>query len=215
VKPDPREPVHDDGAPFAREGASPRLAAPSPLGAAFRLRDLLSTPSMVSLSRLPLALLFATSLERPRIACALLAAAGLSDILDGWLARRTGRVTATGALLDPIVDKLFVVTATLALLRAGHLAAADVLRLAAREFGELPVLARALRSRGSDSRGLQVPRSNHLGKAATMLQFASLVAAVLRSTWLDSLLWATAVGGMMAALGYWSDVQRAPVNEPR
>lgn len=38
----------------------------------------------------------------------LLVIAGLSDALDGYLARRYGWFTRLGALLDPIADKLFV-----------------------------------------------------------------------------------------------------------
>ena len=34
--------------------------------------------------------------------------AGVSDALDGWLARRFGWRTATGAILDPIADKLLI-----------------------------------------------------------------------------------------------------------
>lgn len=39
----------------------------------------------------------------------LLVIAGLSDALDGFLARRYGWFTPLGAMLDPIADKLFVV----------------------------------------------------------------------------------------------------------
>ncbi len=42
-------------------------------------------------------------------AFALFVAAGLSDIWDGWLARRYDLITDTGKLLDPIADKLLLV----------------------------------------------------------------------------------------------------------
>lgn len=32
----------------------------------------------------------------------------ISDVVDGWYARRFGCVSATGALLDPLADKLFI-----------------------------------------------------------------------------------------------------------
>ncbi|MFN3785437.1 MAG: CDP-alcohol phosphatidyltransferase family protein, partial [Thiothrix sp.] len=35
--------------------------------------------------------------------------AGLSDALDGFLARRYGWFTRLGAILDPVADKLFVI----------------------------------------------------------------------------------------------------------
>ncbi|EIJ36200.1 CDP-alcohol phosphatidyltransferase [Thiothrix nivea DSM 5205] len=44
------------------------------------------------------------------LALALLVVAGLSDALDGFLARRYGWFTRLGAILDPVADKLFVVS---------------------------------------------------------------------------------------------------------
>ena len=35
---------------------------------------------------------------------------GISDWLDGWAAMRLGQQTSSGALLDPVCDKLFVLT---------------------------------------------------------------------------------------------------------
>jgi CDP-diacylglycerol--glycerol-3-phosphate 3-phosphatidyltransferase len=40
----------------------------------------------------------------------LFAVGAATDRLDGYLARRHGMVTATGAWLDPLADKLFVIT---------------------------------------------------------------------------------------------------------
>ncbi len=39
--------------------------------------------------------------------------AGVTDLLDGWIARRYNMVTDFGALMDPLADKIFVVTAFL------------------------------------------------------------------------------------------------------
>lgn len=48
--------------------------------------------------------------ESYALALALLVLAGLSDALDGFLARRYGWFTRLGAMLDPVADKLFVVS---------------------------------------------------------------------------------------------------------
>lgn len=40
----------------------------------------------------------------------LFVAAGLSDAVDGWLARRNGGGNSVGALLDPVADKALLVT---------------------------------------------------------------------------------------------------------
>jgi CDP-diacylglycerol--glycerol-3-phosphate 3-phosphatidyltransferase len=41
-------------------------------------------------------------------ALAFFIAGGITDFLDGWLARRLNQVSAFGALIDPIADKVFV-----------------------------------------------------------------------------------------------------------
>lgn len=48
--------------------------------------------------------------ESYALALVLLLLAGLSDALDGFLARRYGWFTRLGAMLDPVADKLFVVS---------------------------------------------------------------------------------------------------------
>ncbi|MGI6587052.1 MAG: CDP-alcohol phosphatidyltransferase family protein [Gracilibacteraceae bacterium] len=45
-----------------------------------------------------------------RIAMVLFAAAGLTDILDGFIARRCNLVTRLGTVLDPLADKLMLLT---------------------------------------------------------------------------------------------------------
>lgn len=52
---------------------------------------------------------------RYRIALALFLLAGISDGLDGVLARRLGGTSRLGAFLDPIADKIFVVGVYLAM----------------------------------------------------------------------------------------------------
>jgi CDP-diacylglycerol--glycerol-3-phosphate 3-phosphatidyltransferase len=64
---------------------------------------------LISLSRLALAAAFVHYAAHPVIAVAILCAAGISDWLDGWVARKLGKGTRLGALLDPVCDRLFVV----------------------------------------------------------------------------------------------------------
>lgn len=47
--------------------------------------------------------------------------AGLTDILDGYIARRFNLITAIGIVLDPLADKLMLLTAILSLYIKGHM----------------------------------------------------------------------------------------------
>ncbi len=71
---------------------------------------MLDLPNLLSLSRIaalpPLALLLATG--EAWWAAALFAAAAATDFLDGYLARQQGKVSAFGATIDPIADKVLV-----------------------------------------------------------------------------------------------------------
>ena len=52
--------------------------------------------------------IIAIKYDRYFLALAILVAGGLSDALDGWLARELNQKTALGAYLDPIADKLLL-----------------------------------------------------------------------------------------------------------
>jgi len=71
---------------------------------------LLTLPNVVSMSRLVLAAAF-VAMRDPSARLALLVVASVTDFLDGWLARRNQATTRSGALIDPIADRLFVLTA--------------------------------------------------------------------------------------------------------
>ncbi len=83
----------------------------SELGRA-RAATLLTLPNVITFARLcivPMAVWFV--LEHGLVeAFFLFLAAGLSDAVDGWLARRSGGGNSLGALLDPVADKALLVS---------------------------------------------------------------------------------------------------------
>jgi len=68
------------------------------------------------------------------IAALTYAATGATDFLDGWVARRTGKITVIGKFLDPTADKLIVMAALVMLVHLGRVAAWMVIVVMAREF---------------------------------------------------------------------------------
>ena len=71
-------------------------------------------PNLISALRFPLAAAFALA-DGAGARFAIVALAALSDWVDGPLARRTGASSRTGEWLDPLADKVFMVTALVVL----------------------------------------------------------------------------------------------------
>src|SRR5262245_60623039 len=135
-------------------------------------RQLLSLPNLLSLSRIPLGGLFWTALARgPEHAVepfAVLALAGVTDVLDGYGARRRhgSNPPGMGAWLDPICDKLFVGSVLAALYVQRRVPLTLMALVLTRELLQLPM---ALVYRASDHlrRWLRYDfRASVLGKAA-------------------------------------------------
>ncbi|MFN8187362.1 MAG: CDP-diacylglycerol--glycerol-3-phosphate 3-phosphatidyltransferase [Gaiellales bacterium] len=122
-------------------------------------------------------------------ATALFAVAALTDQLDGWLARRSGRSTDLGRILDPIADKILVMAALVALIPV--LPAWMVATIIAREF-----LVTGLRQAALE-RGIVV-EARDLAKAKTWAQSvaAGLGGLALGGAIDDDVAW----WGLLAAL---------------
>jgi CDP-diacylglycerol---glycerol-3-phosphate 3-phosphatidyltransferase len=112
------------------------------------------------------------------VAIVIFVVASLTDSLDGYLARRSNRITKLGIFLDPLADKLLVGAALVVLvdLRSFPLWAAVV--IVAREIVISLLRSAALR------RGRSMPASK-FGKLKTATQLPMVVAWVLpRSGWI-------------------------------
>ena len=104
--------------------------------------------------------------------------AAVTDILDGWLARRGQQVTSIGKLLDPLADKLLVSTALIVLLAMGRIpiwATWMVVVIVGRELAVTGL-------RGIASAGGQVMSASWLGKAKTLTQNIAIGALLYHFT---------------------------------
>src|SRR6478672_5248916 len=97
-------------------------------------------------------------------------ACAITDLLDGYLARRWGQVTTIGTLLDPIADKLLISAALIALVQVRAVPAWMVILIVGREFA-----ISGLRSIAA-AEGYTI-RASDLGKTKMVAQVAAISVA--------------------------------------
>lgn len=98
-----------------------RMPLPRTPAGFFSAQELLLPPNLLSMLRLPLAAIFPFAAASEDGALLVLALAGVTDVLDGYLARRDRQVTATGAVLNPIADKVFALSVVSTLIAQGRI----------------------------------------------------------------------------------------------
>jgi CDP-diacylglycerol--glycerol-3-phosphate 3-phosphatidyltransferase len=172
----------------------------------FQLRNL---PNLITFFRILLVPVLVVLLEHPGRAASIAAAftfhlACWSDFFDGYLARRHGITTTLGKLLDPLADKLIVMTALVmlaAMPREPRIPAWIVVLIVGRELAVTGLRAVAL------SEGI-VLAAEELGKYKTIFQMLALHGLLLHYTFLGVNFFA---GGMYflwpsLVLSVWSGV---------
>jgi cardiolipin synthase len=157
-----------------------------------------SLPNLVSLSRLPMAAMFPFfSGVQERLL--LIAAAAVTDFLDGYLARRRKETSRLGALLDPVADRCFVIIAAGVLWFESTLTPLATLILISRDIAVIPgFLATRLSPR---LRKFPFP-GRPAGKVVTALQLATLAAAYLAPALVAALVALVAVASIVAIADY-------------
>jgi CDP-diacylglycerol--glycerol-3-phosphate 3-phosphatidyltransferase len=134
-------------------------------------------------------------------ALAIFLAAAVTDLLDGYLARRWGQVTTVGTLLDPIADKLLVSAALVSLVDIHRVPAWMVILIIGREFA-----VSGLRSIAAAS-GYTI-RASELGKTKMAAQVAAIALVIAGIRWpeLNGLamigMWAVVLFGIVSAADY-------------
>jgi len=99
----------------------------------------LNLPNIITLARgllIPVFILFfyIDLPAAPYIALGVFIVAGATDWLDGYLARRYNKVTTLGKFIDPLADKLLVVSACVMLAASGLMHPVAVIIVTAREL---------------------------------------------------------------------------------
>ena len=134
-------------------------------------------------------------------ALTLFLAAALTDLLDGYLARRWKQVTTVGTLLDPVADKLLISAALISLVEIRLLPGWMVILIISREFA-----VSGLRSIAA-AEGYTI-KAGELGKSKMMFQVVGVGLVMLSIRWSDlrpyalAAMWAVVIFGLASAVDY-------------
>jgi CDP-diacylglycerol--glycerol-3-phosphate 3-phosphatidyltransferase len=171
--------------------------------------SLRSLPNIVSLSRVVLAVAFVADRNGTARLVIVLAAA-LTDMLDGWLARRAGVVTRFGALVDPFADRVFVLVAVSTFVYEGTLSTLQYFVMISRDLMTAVgfLVARAV----VWLRPVEF-RARVSGKIVTTLQMIAFVLLLRRPEVASPMIWAVGVASLYSIIDYtwalWKNADRA------
>jgi len=148
-------------------------------------QESLNLPKLITLVRsllIPVfvALFMAPTPDRSLIAAVIFTVAAITDLLDGYIARRTGQVTKLGKLLDPIADKLLVLSALILLVNVDRVSALVAILVIAREVAVTGIRAIAA------GEGMIIAAET-TGKYKMALQVVAIVLLILEGTGLAEL----------------------------
>jgi CDP-diacylglycerol--glycerol-3-phosphate 3-phosphatidyltransferase len=140
----------------------------------------INLPNVLTLTRILMipvfVMLFVTPTPTRSLAAAVVfLVAALTDLLDGYLARRCGQVTKLGRLLDPIADKLLVLSALIVLVQVDRVSALIAILIIAREVAVTGIRAIAA------TEGIIISAET-TGKYKMALQVIAIVLLILEGT---------------------------------
>ncbi len=165
-------------------------------------------PLAITLFRLFLVIptLFALEEEKRLLASFLVLLAGVSDWLDGDMARKRGKVSHVGALLDPLVDKVFVLSLLSFFLHRQEVGLVVFLLLLFRELS-----VSFLRSLAVEKG--YVMAASYIGKAKAFFEFLALFALTLKLGVAGIFLWISVFLAYVSMYDYMMSYLRHQTNK--
>jgi CDP-diacylglycerol--glycerol-3-phosphate 3-phosphatidyltransferase len=138
------------------------------------------------------------------LAAAVFVLASLTDVLDGWMARRSKTETNFGRLMDPLADKLLVTAALVSLVSLGRLEAWVAMVIIARELAVTGLRQLAI------EQGHVLPASQW-GKLKTLTQVAMVLVLIIvdgRPLGVDLLVYVTVAVTVLSGADYFFGLRR-------
>lgn len=113
------------------------------------------------------------------IACIIFIVASITDAMDGWMARKYNLVTDFGKFMDPLADKLLVISALTCMIEAGLVASWMVIIIVSREL-TVSILRAIAAADG------KVIAASGGGKLKTISQMVAIVILLLGAQFVNS-----------------------------
>lgn len=126
----------------------------------------------------------------------ILVLAGLTDILDGYIARKNNQVTQMGSMLDPLADKMMMMVVVLSLVFINFIPWAAAIAMFIREVGMI------LSSTLFYLRGKKPVPANFMGKLTTVLYFFAIFFIVMQVDFANIFLWIVIVISFITSIIY-------------
>lgn len=167
---------------------------------------MVNIPTIITFGRILLIPLFIFVVDaKPLFGAFIFALASTTDILDGYIARKSKQVTKLGVLLDPLADKLLVISALIVLVDMGLIEAWIGIVIIAREFIVTGLRIVAL------SKDIIIPAEMG-GKIKTTTQFLSIFILLLNRLHISLdlysagivLLWIAMLIGLASGIQYFA-----------
>ena len=172
--------------------------APSTARGASVRASLRALPNILSSSRVLLAAAF-VMFDDADVRLGLVLAAGATDFLDGWVARRAGVATRWGALIDPIADRFFALVAVSALLFNGTLTTTGYFVMISRDI--MTAIGFLVARIVPWLRPVEF-KARWSGKVVTVLQLATFVALLRFPAWATLGLWLVGITSAVSIADY-------------
>jgi CDP-diacylglycerol--glycerol-3-phosphate 3-phosphatidyltransferase len=166
-----------------------------------------SIPNIVSLSRVALAVAFVMDKD-PNARIVIVLAAAVTDMLDGWLARKAGLTSRFGALVDPFADRVFALVAVATFVYEGSLTTVEYFIMI---FRDLMTAVGFLVAKSVPWLKPVEFRARWSGKAVTALQMVAFVALLKFPSLVTPLVWGVGLLSLYSVIDYTLALWRARV----